>query len=103
MLHKVCPFYGELTCSVSLTSNEGRHVMTSDPETVEVPEATVLPDFDKSEVAVYTNFTYLVNLLKSIRKMNDVFTRLKVSNNWAGDPEFLACGPTFDRWAYELP
>ncbi|EWC45147.1 hypothetical protein DRE_06035 [Drechslerella stenobrocha 248] len=84
---------------------QGRHVMTSDPATIDIPVSSSVYDMSDKELAVHMNFSYFVELLKLIRRINDVFARLKrsMASNWAGDPEFLACGPSFDTWLFTLP
>ncbi|KAF3938568.1 hypothetical protein ABW19_dt0209387 [Dactylella cylindrospora] len=82
---------------------QGRHIMASDPATVDIPTSSALFDMTEKELNTYVNFTYFVDLIKLIRRINDVFARLKTSSNWAGDPEFLACGPSFDHWFMTLP
>ncbi|KAF3919786.1 hypothetical protein ABW20_dc0108948 [Dactylellina cionopaga] len=82
---------------------QGRHIMASDPTTIDIPESSSVYDMSEKELTVHMNFSYFVDLLKLIRRINDVFARLKKSSNWAGDPEFLACGPSFDNWLYTLP
>ncbi|KAK6533042.1 hypothetical protein TWF281_007204 [Arthrobotrys megalospora] len=83
---------------------QGRHVMASDPTTIDIPASSSLLDMSEKELTVHMNFSYFVELLKLIRRINDVFARLKATGaNWAGDPEFLSCGPSFDNWLYTLP
>ncbi|EPS40972.1 hypothetical protein H072_5123 [Dactylellina haptotyla CBS 200.50] len=82
---------------------QGRHIMASDPATIDIPASSSVFDMTEKELTIHMNFSYFVELLKLIRRINDVFARLKTSSNWAGDPEFLQCGPSFDNWLYALP
>ncbi|KAF3113990.1 hypothetical protein TWF569_010299 [Orbilia oligospora] len=83
---------------------QGRHVMASDPSTIDIPASSSVLDMSEKELTVHMNFSYFFELLKLIRRINDVFARLKATGaNWAGDPEFLSCGPSFDNWLYTLP
>ncbi|KAF3929818.1 hypothetical protein AA313_de0204428 [Arthrobotrys entomopaga] len=82
---------------------QGRHIMASDPATIDIPASFTVFDMTEKELTIHMNFSYFVELIKLIRRINDVFARLKTSSNWAGDPEFLQCGPSFDTWLYTLP
>jgi len=86
--------------------NIGRHVLSSDPNTVDLVVASTLPDLDEKELAITRDYTYLMALVKTIRGMNDTFSRLKDSPttlNWQADPEFFQFGEAFDQWAHTLP
>jgi len=56
------------------------------------------------EAQVARSFTYLTKVVRHVRRMVDIYGRLKrQTSSWALDPEFRQLGPDLDQWLEELP
>lgn len=49
------------------------------------------------------NFNYFTRVVKNVRRMNDIYGRIKKKEKWGLDPELTNLNPEFDTWLTELP
>ena len=56
-----------------------------------------------SEYHASRNFTYFARVVRNVRRMNDVYARIKKKKEWGIDPEFVQLNPSFDAWMNDLP
>lgn len=77
--------------------------MQIDPESVDNHIPIHTQDMEEQETTIYQNFVYFVYLIKNIRRMYDVHTKLKANPSWRNDPQFTDCGPDLHNWAFVLP
>ena len=58
---------------------------------------------DDIEYSISRNWIYFAKVVLNIRKMNDVYARVKKKKEWGIDPEMENLSPNFDAWIKELP
>lgn len=62
-----------------------------------------MPGGDDAEYHVTRNFTYFSRVVRSVRRMNNVYGRIKRRKEWGIDPEFVQLNPTMNSWLSDLP
>lgn len=84
-------------------SPQGRTDLSVDPNSVDFSLPRALPG-DEAEYHISRHFTYFARCIALIRKMSDVYSRLKKkSKEWGMDPEFVQLNPSFGSWMADLP
>lgn len=58
---------------------------------------------DDAEYHTSRNFTYISRVVRNVRKMSSVYTRVKKKKEWGIDPEILQLNQGFDTFLAELP
>jgi hypothetical protein len=58
---------------------------------------------DESEFHVTRNFTYFAKVVRNVRRMNNVYSRIKKKKEWGIDPDFVQLNPSFESWMNDLP
>ncbi|MBE3047276.1 fungal specific transcription factor domain-containing protein [Candidatus Bathyarchaeota archaeon] len=62
-----------------------------------------IPGYDNDEYLISRNFAYLARLVRNVRRMNSVYSRIKRRKDWGIDPEFVQLNPSLSSWLAELP
>jgi hypothetical protein len=91
-------------CETMTGAPQGRMEMAVGLDSVsfDVPSEVGTADEDQ-DVIVGRNFTYFIRVIRNIRKMSSVYTRVKKQPEWGLDPDFEGLNPIFDQWLKELP
>jgi hypothetical protein len=58
---------------------------------------------DNSELNITRNFTWLTRVVRNVRRMNNVYARIKKKKEWGIDPDFVQLNPSFETWMNDLP
>lgn len=61
------------------------------------------PGTDDAEFHVTRNFTYLARTVRNVRRMNDVYAKIKKKKDWGIDPALIQLNPSFETWMNDLP
>lgn len=94
------------TCFVTelmIGSPQGRTDLSVDVDTLDLSIQRPVPGSDDSEYHVTRNFTYLTRIVRNVRRMNNVYARIKKKKEWGIDPEFTQLNPSFEIWMSDLP
>ena len=67
-------------------------------ESLDLSVPRPVPGGDDSEFHVTRNFTYLTRVIRNVRRMNNVYARIKKKKEWGIDPDFVQLNPSFDAW-----
>jgi hypothetical protein len=62
-----------------------------------------MPGGDDAEYHVTRNFTYFARVVRSVARMNAVYTKIKRRKDWGLDPEFVQLNPSLNSWLSDLP
>ncbi|KAI9834784.1 MAG: hypothetical protein M1819_002870 [Sarea resinae] len=89
-------------CEMMIGGPQGRFDMGVDPETVDLT-IHPSPTLDESDFQISRQYTYFVSCVANIRRMNDVYGRVRKKPDWGSDPEFLQLNPRFTAWMHDLP
>lgn len=60
-------------------------------------------DDETLEFDVTRNFNYFTRVVRNVRRMNDVYGRIKKKKEWGIDPEMTLLNPSFESWKKDLP
>jgi len=58
---------------------------------------------EESEYHTTRNFAYFTRVIRIVRRMNIVYSRIRKKKEWGLDPELVALNPSFDTWMSDLP
>ncbi|TVY82342.1 hypothetical protein LSUE1_G009226 [Lachnellula suecica] len=58
---------------------------------------------DLGELHTTRNFTYFSQVVGNVRRMNNVYSRIKKKREWGIDPDFVQLNPSFESWMNDLP
>jgi hypothetical protein len=58
---------------------------------------------ETSEFHTTRNFSYFTRVVLNVRRMNNVYARIKKKKEWGIDPEFVQLNPSMDKWLHDLP
>jgi hypothetical protein len=72
-------------------------------ETLDLSVLRPVPGFEESEFNVSRNFTYFTKVVRNVRRMNNVYSKIKKKKEWGLDPDFVQLNPSFDVWMNDLP
>ncbi|KAG6000352.1 hypothetical protein E4U21_005561 [Claviceps maximensis] len=90
-------------CETMVGGPQGRHDLTVNHESVDFGLPLPLPGGDDNEYHVSRNFTYLARLVRTIKKMSTVYTKLRRTKDWAVLPEFQQIEQDISVYLSELP
>ncbi|KAI9828650.1 MAG: hypothetical protein M1832_001753 [Thelocarpon impressellum] len=82
---------------------QGRTVMSVDPDTVDLTIPRAGPGLDDAELHISRDWVFMARIIKNVRRMNDIYGRVKKKKDWGSDPQFVQLNPTFTAWLEELP
>ncbi|KAG0651542.1 Nitrogen assimilation transcription factor nit-4 [Hyphodiscus hymeniophilus] len=72
-------------------------------ETLDLSVPRPVPGVDDSEFHVTRTFSYFIRLVRNVRRMNNVYSRIKKKKEWGIDPDLVQLNPSFDAWMNDLP
>lgn len=72
-------------------------------DTLDLSVPGPVPGSDDSEYHVTRNFTYFTKVVRNVRRMNNVYAKIKKKKDWGIDPDFVQLNPSFDTWMNDLP
>jgi hypothetical protein len=52
---------------------------------------------------VTRNFTYFTRVVRNVRAMNDVYSRIRKKKEWGIDPELVQLNPSIEAWINDVP
>lgn len=58
---------------------------------------------DEGEFHNTRNFTYFSQVVRNVRQMNNIYSRIKKKKEWGIDPDLVQLNPTFESWMNDLP
>lgn len=90
-------------CELMIGSPQGRHDLSVDLESLDFSVPRPMPGGDDAEYHVTRNFTYFARSVRSVRRMNNVYGRIKRRKEWGLDPEFVQLNPSMNSWLSDLP
>ncbi|KAK6069266.1 lipase regulator 1 [Seiridium cupressi] len=90
-------------CELMIGSPQGRHDLSVDLESLDFSVPRPMPGGDDAEYHVTRNFTYFARSVRSVRRMNNVYARIKRRKDWGIDPEFVQLNPSMNSWLSDLP
>ena len=76
--------------------------MQVEPSTVDLTPLRPTPGLDESDYHLSRQFTYLVSMIQTVRRMHDI-KEACATNDWMTDPEFVALETKLARWVEALP
>ncbi|TGO59354.1 hypothetical protein BCON_0045g00150 [Botryotinia convoluta] len=88
-------------CELMIGSPQGRTDLAVDMETLDlsVPRTGI----DNGELAITRNFTWFTRVVRNVRRMNNVYAKVKKRKEWGIDPDFVQLNPSFETWMNDLP
>ncbi|KAB8304169.1 hypothetical protein EYC80_003588 [Monilinia laxa] len=88
-------------CELMIGSPQGRTDLAVDMETLDlsVPRAGI----DNAELTITRNFTWFTRVVRNVRRMNNVYAKVKKRKEWGIDPDFVQLNPSFETWMNDLP
>lgn len=88
-------------CELMIGSPQGRTDLAVDMETLDlsVPRTGI----DSGELAITRNFTWFTRVVRNVRRMNNVYAKVKKRKEWGIDPDFVHLNPSFETWMNDLP
>ncbi|KAF4635017.1 hypothetical protein G7Y89_g3076 [Cudoniella acicularis] len=90
-------------CELMVGSPQGRTDLTVDMESLDLSVPRPGPGIDDTEFNISRNFTYFTRVVRNVRRMNNVYSRIKKKKEWGIDPDFVQLNPSFDAWMKDLP
>lgn len=72
-------------------------------ESLDLSVPRAVPGIDDTEFHNTRNFTYFTRVIRNVRRMNNVYNRIKKKKEWGIDPDFVQLNPSFDAWMNDLP
>jgi hypothetical protein len=58
---------------------------------------------DEGEIHSTRNFTYFSQVVRNVRRINNVYSRIKKKREWGIDPDFVQLNPSFESWINNIP
>ncbi|KAG5979288.1 hypothetical protein E4U43_006919, partial [Claviceps pusilla] len=90
-------------CETMVGGPQGRHDLTVNHASVDFCVPHPLPGGDDNEYHVSRNFTYLARIVRTIKTMSTVYTKLRRTKDWAVNPEFQRIEQNISAYLSELP
>lgn len=81
----------------------GRTDLSVDMESVDLSIPRPSMGGDEAEFHNTRNFTYFSRVVRNVRRMNNVYSRIKKKKEWGIDPDFVQLNPSFESWMNDLP
>ncbi|KAH8682356.1 hypothetical protein BX600DRAFT_41451 [Xylariales sp. PMI_506] len=90
-------------CELMIGSPQGRLDLQVDLDSLDFSVPRPMPGGDDAEYHVTRNFTYFARVVRSVRRMNIIYARIKNKKDWGIDPEFVQLNPSLNSWLSDLP
>ncbi|RDL33170.1 Uncharacterized protein BP5553_08609 [Venustampulla echinocandica] len=90
-------------CELMIGSPQGRTDLAVDMDTLDLSVPRPSPGLEDSEFSMSRNFTYLTRVVRNVRRMNNVYAKIKKKKDWGIDPDFVQLNPSFETWMNDLP
>lgn len=90
-------------CEVMVGAPQGRHDLAVPQDSVEFDVPQPMPGGDKEDELVSRNFVYFARVVRNVRRMSSVYTRVKKKKDWGIDPEMVQLNQGFASFLPELP
>ena len=90
-------------CELMVGSPQGRTDLGVQMDTLDLSVPRPGPGIDDSEYHITRNFTYFTRVVRNVRRMNNVYSKIKNRKDWGIDPDFVQLNPSFDTWMNDLP
>ncbi|CZS95257.1 related to Cutinase transcription factor 1 alpha [Rhynchosporium graminicola] len=90
-------------CELMVGSPQGRTDLAVDMDTVDLGIPRSVVGNDEAEFHVTRNFTYFTKVILNVRRMNNVYAKIKKKKDWGIDPDFVQLNPSFESWMNDLP
>lgn len=84
-------------------SPQGRTDLSVDMDSVDVSIPRPSMGGDEGEFHTTRNFTYFTRIVRNVRRMNNIYSRIKKKKEWGIDPDFVQLNPSFESWMNDLP
>lgn len=81
----------------------GRHDLAVPIDSVDFSVPRPVAGGNDAEYHISRNFTYFARVVRNVRKMSSVYTRVKKKKDWGIDPEMRELNQGFDSFLAELP
>lgn len=88
---------------LGFNTRSGRQDLSVDMETLDLSIPKNVFGDDEAEFHVTRNFAYFVRVIRNVRRMNNVYARIKKKKDWGIDPSFVQLNPSFESWMNDLP
>lgn len=90
-------------CELMIGSPQGRTDLAVDMESLDLSIPRTAVGNDETEFHTTRNFAYFTRVVRNVRRMNNVYSRIKKKKEWGIDPEFVQLNPSFESWMNDLP
>ena len=77
--------------------------MEVDLETVDVSIPRLLPGIDRSDYQLSRQYTYFTQMVRNVRSLNHLYSKVKKQKDWGSDPQFTNLNPLVEKWLDDLP
>ncbi|KAK2741041.1 hypothetical protein FQN57_005778 [Myotisia sp. PD_48] len=92
-----------LVVEIMIGGPQGRSDFGIDTNTVETRPAWDIPNLDAYETERSRQFSYFVLNAANIRRITEVYHKLKKQKDWGSNPHFVQNNPLFNNWLTGLP
>ncbi|OAL66027.1 C6 finger domain-containing protein [Trichophyton rubrum] len=92
-----------LVVEIMVGGPQGRSEFGVETDTVEIRPSWDIPNLDAYEVERSRQFSYFVHNALNIRRIVDVFHKVKKTKDWGANPQFARNNPLFEAWYNSLP
>ncbi|KAI9047644.1 hypothetical protein LZ554_008355 [Drepanopeziza brunnea f. sp. 'monogermtubi'] len=90
-------------CELMIGSPQGRQDLSVDMESLDLSVPKNVVGNDEAEFHITRNFAYFTKIVRNVRRMNNVYSRIKKKKEWGIDPHFVQLNPSFESWMNDLP
>lgn len=90
-------------CELMIGSPQGRTDLAVDMESLDLSIPRTAVGNDETEFHTTRNFAYFTRVVRNVRRMNNVYSRIKKKKEWGIDPDFVQLNPSFESWMNDLP
>ncbi|KAK2623493.1 hypothetical protein QTJ16_007161 [Diplocarpon rosae] len=90
-------------CELMIGSPQGRTDLSVDMQSLDLSVPRGVVGNDEAEYHITRNFAYFAKIVLNVRRMNNVYARIKKKKEWGIDPEFVKLNPSFESWMNDLP
>ena len=90
-------------CEMMIGGPQGRFDMGVPVETIDFEVPRPIPGTESSDFEISRQLTYFVRVVKVVRRLNDIYGRVKKQKDWGKDPQFVQLNPKLQQWANDLP
>ncbi|KAI9842384.1 MAG: hypothetical protein M1837_007304 [Sclerophora amabilis] len=90
-------------CELMIGGPQGRSDMAVNPETVDFSVPHQALGQDDVEFLISRNFIFFTRIIRNVRRMVDIYGRIRRKKDWMADPKFVNLNPSFIAWLSDLP